>query len=71
MSRVADPDPVGSGPFCRIRIRKFSTGSGSFPSYMKLYNTIICKLKNRVPTYHPVPHIFCMVYDKKKFKNVT
>ena len=48
--RVADPDPVRSGPFCRIRIRsrirKFSTGSGSgsFPSYIKLYNTIICKL---------------------------
>ena len=34
----------GSGPFCRIRIRKFSTGSGSFPSYIKLYNAIICKL---------------------------
>jgi hypothetical protein len=24
---VGDPDPVGSGPFCRIRIRKFFTGS--------------------------------------------
>ena len=36
-SRVADPDL-----FCRIRI--FFAGSGSFPSYMKLYNTIIYKL---------------------------
>jgi hypothetical protein len=26
---VGDPDPVGSGPFCRIQIRKFFTGSGS------------------------------------------
>ncbi len=39
LSSVADPDlapdPVGSVPFCRIRIRMFpnGSGSGSFPCY--------------------------------------
>ncbi len=35
LSSVADPapDPVGSVPFCRIRIRMFPNGSGSFPCY--------------------------------------
>jgi hypothetical protein len=32
-SSVTDPDPLGSVPFCRIRIRMFPNGSGSFPCY--------------------------------------
>jgi hypothetical protein len=40
---VGDPDPVGSGPFCRIRIRKFFTGSGSRIRYSPLKVLIIIR----------------------------
>jgi hypothetical protein len=33
---VRDPDPVGSGPFCEVRIRKFFTGSGSGSDPLKV-----------------------------------
>ena len=53
--RIRVADPVRIR-ILQIRILKPDPGSGS------------CFKKNHI---FPVPHIFCMVYDKKKFKNVT